>query len=173
MTENVGKLLPLSIASDLSIQKRARSNTVIFLLTTDVSGFSRVCLLSPYQVISTSRSELCFQVYKGSHTEHNLNKKSNATFILQDGLGLLYVRGFAKRFKSKADHFKVNTARSKQSMYRFKVTEVLGDRSEAAPINSHMKFDATIVGPEYRTSFEDMRSEINSALSKFRTRINT
>lgn len=149
--------------SDLSIQKKERSNNVIFLITTDIGGFSRVCLLSPYQIVSTSRNELYFQIYKGSHTEQNLNKKPNATLILQDGPGLLYVRGFAEHLKIKFGHLKkADTVRARQAMYRFKIAEVLSDRSEAAPINSHMKFDTSIVGPEYQISFEDMRREIVS-----------
>lgn len=167
MTERLGKLLPKSCASLLSIERTKRENLVIILLTTDDEGFSRICLLSPYQVISTSTSELYFEVYEGSHTERNLNKESKATFIIQDGAGLLYVHGLAERFKrkkNKIERSKIKGKSVQQIMYHFKITDVLSDRSGSAPINSHMKFDTSIVGMEYQRSFEEMRNEINSNL---------
>jgi hypothetical protein len=160
LTEHLGKLLPKSIATELSIENDERTNCVIILLTIDENGFSRPCLLSPYQVVSTSRCELYFQIYKGSHTDLNLKIRPQATFIIQNGPGLLYVQGVAKSFKDKSADLKVYTKETKQAMYRFKIAEVLSDKSESAPISSLMKFETTSVGPVYQLSFENMRRDI-------------
>jgi hypothetical protein len=160
LTEHLGKLLPKSSATELSIENDERTNCVIILLTTDENGFTRPCLLSPYQVVSTFPSELYFQIYKGSHTELNLKIRSQATFIIQNGHGLLYVRGSAESFKGKSTDLNADPRETKQAIYRFKIMEVLSDESDSAPISSLMKFEKTIVGPEYQLSFENMRRDI-------------
>src|SRR5487761_588165 len=155
MTEKLGNEIPQDCRSSLALERTNRENYVLILLTVDEDEFSRVCLLSPYQVISTTPSDLYFEVYPGSHTVQNLNRTGKATLTIPESIGLLYVRGIVERFKRESEDYDKS-----QTLYRFIVAQVLSDISDAAPINSQMRFDTSMIGPEYQRSFEEMRARV-------------
>ncbi len=157
MTEKLGNEIPQDCRSSLALERTNRENYVLILLTVDEDEFSRVCLLSPYQVISPTPSELYLDVYPGSQTVQNLNRTGKATFIIPESIGLLYVRGTVESLKKEPEAYDES-----QTLYRFIVTQVLRDSSDAAPINSQMRFDTSMIGPEYQRSFEEMRARVRS-----------
>ena len=156
-TEKLGNEIPQDCRSSLALERTNRENYVLILLTVDEDEFSRVCLLSPFQVISTTRSDLYFEVYPGSNTVQNLNRTGKATFIIHESIGLLYVRGTVERLKKESAAYDKS-----QTLYRFIVAQVLRDSSDAAPINSQMRLDTLRIGPEYQCSFEEMRARERS-----------
>jgi hypothetical protein len=135
----------------LGASTNERDNCVISLLTVDETGHSRVCLLSPYQVIATTDSLLHFEVYRGSRTSKNLDRSANATLVIPELTGLLYVRG-------KVTSEQPSTESPQNTLlYLFRINQVESDVSVAAPIYSQMRFDTSVIGKEYRHAFEQMK----------------
>jgi hypothetical protein len=155
MTELLGNEITESCNSVLTAENGARRNLVIIMLTVDETGFSRVCLLSPFQILSTSRSQIYFDVYSGSRTKKNLDRTQKATLIMSERSGLLYVNGETK-YMEDLDPSDKNS----QSLYSLKVLQVFRDASEAVPINSEMTFDTSVIGSDYQKNFQLLRSRI-------------
>jgi hypothetical protein len=157
MAEKLGKEISESCYSLLSCNNSARRNFVIILLTVDESGFPRICLLSPFQVLSANRSEIYFVVHPDTHTKKNLDWTNKATLIIPESIGLLYVRGETKYLED----LKTPSEES-QALYSMKVVEVSRDSSEDAPINSQMMFDVAVIGPRYQRNFEALVGRLKS-----------
>jgi hypothetical protein len=157
MTEKLGNQIPPSSFSVLSSENSARTNDVIILLTLDENGFSRPCLLSPFQVVATDRAKIYFEVYSESHTKLNLDRTGKAEMILQDSTGLLYLRGETRFLRTIG-----SSQAESQSLYSMTLLEVSRDVSEVAPINSHLTFDTSVIGSQYQKSFEAMRDYLKS-----------
>jgi hypothetical protein len=148
MAEGLGNEISESCFALLGPENSARKNIVITLLTMDGNGFPRVCLLSPFQVLSTNKSEIYLEVHPNSHTRMNLEERKKATMIMPEELGLLYVRGetnYLGDLESNDQEF--------QSLFSMKVVQVTKDISEAAPITSHMTFDLSAIGSKYQKDF--------------------
>jgi hypothetical protein len=159
MTELLGNEIPESCFSLLTSENLSRGNTVIILLTVDDTGFPRVCLLSPFQVLLANTSEIYFEVYPNSHTKQNLDRTKIATFVFQESTGLIYVCGEAKYL----NELSTPEESSQQSLYCMKVMQVTRDSFEVAPINSQLTFDTSIIGSQYQKGFELFRSYIKGS----------
>ena len=152
----MGDQLSESCYSLLHLENSSRKNLVIILLTLDGGGFPRVCLLSPFQVLSTNRSEIYFEVYSDSHTRKNLEERKKSTMIIPEASGLLYVRGETKHMED------LQTNGESQSLFSMKVIQVTNDISEAAPITSQMTFDVSVIGSKYQRDFGALLARVKS-----------
>ncbi len=155
MTEELGNEISEECLSFLRPETKSRRNLVLILLTIGETGFPHVCLLSPYQVVSRTRSELCFEVYPSSRTKRNLDSARKATLIIPESTALLYASG-------ETEHLIDLIEPSPQSVYTLKVSSVLRDGSEDAPINSQMTFDASVIGLDYQKGFDAMLMSLES-----------
>ena len=162
MAKILGSKLPRSCLVLFSHDTKKRRNYVILLLTMDkVDEFSRICLLSPYQIMSTNSSVLYLQVYSASQTRRNLDWNGKSTLVIPEDIGLAYVQGKS----TPLTHLNLSesgTTNHGQAIYRFQIIKVLRDRSAIAPIISQLKFDDSKIRTEYRRSFEAMRSIVLS-----------
>jgi hypothetical protein len=152
--------LPESSFSLLASDNKSRKNVVILLVSVDEDGYPRVCLLSPFQIISRTPSELCFVVYPNSKTRKNLDRTRKATLIIPESTGLLYVKGDLQYLEeielSDGNH---------QPLFSMKGLSVSIDKSKEAPINSQMTFDTSIIGSRYRRDFELMAKHVGKKVN--------
>lgn len=166
MAKHLGDKLTEGSMRLLGAATSERENCVILLLTVDDEGGGgpRVCLLSPYQVVATNPSDLYFEVYPGSHTEQNLDRSEAATLVLPESIGLLYVHGRATKLNESSGRLqKPNSLLNKLpqgALYRMSISRVESDVSQDAPITSRMAFDTSVIGAEYRRTFERMKDRI-------------
>lgn len=155
MTRNLGSVLAKDAYEFLAIDNIVRKDIVIPLLTMDQeSGYSRVCLLSPYQVVALGASQICFTVYS-SHTKVNLDKSGRASLILPVSRGLHYVNGETRYVTNMETH-------DPESLYLMRIREVLEDYSELAPITSYMIFDESKIRQTYEASFSKLRDYLKT-----------
>jgi hypothetical protein len=162
MAELLGKELPEEVARVLQPEKEARGNDVISLVTTDKSGYSRVCLLSPYQVVSSGRRDLYLAVYNGSRTEKNLRRSRKASLILVTPPSLHYIHGSVTSVLGDDHHG--------NSIYLMRVRQVAEDYSEKAPINSNLTFDPAHVKGFYSEVYAGIARLVSSREKKEKVR---
>jgi hypothetical protein len=158
LTEKLGNEISDDCFSLLSSLVPARKNFVILLLTVDNTGFSSVCLLSPFQVLSKNRSEIFFELHSNSHTKENLERTGKGVMVVPESAGLLYIKGEIRSVQEGSGQ----AGDKSRTLYHLKVLETLRDRSESAPINSLMTFDTSVIGPQYQRDFEEMRARLQS-----------
>jgi hypothetical protein len=157
LTENIGKELPKNCFEILSPSSTPRKNLVIPLITVDETDFPHICLLSPFQIVAMASSEIYLMVYPSSHTRRNLDRTGRATLLIPELTGLLYVKGKLQYLRE------IDVSNdSSQCLYLMRILQVALDKSETAPINSNMTFDASIIGSHYQKSFEAMVKQIVS-----------
>ena len=75
--------------------------------------------------------------------------------IIPESSALLYASG-------ETEHLLDLGEPSPQSLYALKVSSVLRDSSEDAPINSQMTFDASVIGIDYQKGFDAMIMSLES-----------
>jgi hypothetical protein len=125
-----------------------RKNIVVMLLTCDSSGYPRVALLSPYQILAVDNKYLFLHVYRESQSNKNLKEKKKATLVVVTPPSIHYVRISMDSPKSK--NYDVN---SNEELHRFKVEEERTDYSSEAPITSSLLFDETKIKDQYEKGF--------------------
>lgn len=155
MSKSLGNSLPARALDYLHVGNAARDNTVIFLLTSDPSGFPHVALLSPFQVVTTSDREFMLAVHKGTKSQHYLEENRKATLIVQASPSVDYIKFQATRVEgwvSKKDEI----------LYRAEPVDVLEDYSDMAPYVSQLKFDPRKILEDYSAGFEEIKKYIRS-----------
>ncbi len=155
MSKSLGNSLPARMLDYLHVGNSQRDNTVIFLLTSDPSGFPHVALLSPFQVVTTSDSEFLLAVHKGTNSQHYLDEIRKATLIIQASPSVDYVKFQAERVEGWV-------SRKDEVLYRARPVDVLEDYSEMAPYVSQLKFDPKEILEDYSAGFEEIKGYITS-----------
>ena len=125
-----------------------RKNAVVMLLTSDASGYPRVALLSPYQILAVDNKHLFINVYRESTSNKNLLEKKKATLVVITPPSIRYVRVSGGPAQSNADDI--------EQLHEFFVEEERTDFSPEAPIITSLLFDETRIKERYEKSFERM-----------------
>lgn len=118
------------------------------LLTSDDSGYPRVALLSPYQILAVDNKHLFINVYRESKSNKNLQEKRKAMLVVITPPSVRYVRMSGGPAQSNAE--------SIEQLHEFLVEEERTDFSPEAPITSSLLFDETKIKERYEKSFERM-----------------
>jgi hypothetical protein len=125
-----------------------RKNVVVMLLTCDASGYPRVALLSPYQILAVDNKHLFVTVYRESQSNKNLREKKKVTLVIVTPPSIRYVRISADSSVRRNDD-----ANSNEELHKFIVEEERSDYSPEAPIISSLLFDETKIKKQYEKSF--------------------
>jgi len=128
-----------------------RKNIVVMLLTSDASGFPRVALLSPYQILAVGNKHLFVHVYRGSTSNKNLQERKKATLVIVTPPSIRYIRISEEESQSKNDD-----PDSDEQLHEFVVEEERTDYSAEAPITTPLLFDETKIKGRYEKSFQDL-----------------
>ena len=155
MSKSLGNSLPARMLDYLHVGNSQRDNTVIFLLTSDPSGFPHVALLSPFQVVTTSDREFLLAVHKGTNSQRYLDESRKATLIIQASPSVDYV-------KFQPEKVEGWVSKKDEVLYRAKPVDVLEDYSEMAPYISQLKFDPKEILEDYSAGFEEIKEYITS-----------
>ncbi len=154
MSKSLGNTLPARALDYLHVGNGNRDNTVIFLITSDPSGFPHVALLSPFQVVAVSESEFLIAVHKGTRSEHYLGENRKATLIIQDKPSVDYIKFQAERVEGWVSG-------KDENLYRAMPIDVLEDYSDLAPYVSQLKFEPREILEDYSAGFEEIKKYIN------------
>jgi hypothetical protein len=127
-----------------------RKNVVVMLLTSDDSGYPRVALLSPYQILAIDNKHLFVNVYRGSKTNRNLLEKKKATLVVVTPPSMQYIK------VSEVSHSNHKDDTSNEELHEFYVDETRSDFSPDAPITTSLIFDETNIKDDYEKSFNAM-----------------
>jgi hypothetical protein len=133
----------------LGSDNKERKNVVVLLLTCDSSGYPRVALLSPYQILAVDNIHLFLHVYRESQSNRNLREKKKATLVIVTPPSIRYVRISMDSSPWKNDD-------ADEELHRFKVEEERADYSQEAPITSSLLFDETKIKERYEMGFAAM-----------------
>jgi hypothetical protein len=132
----------------LRFDNSERKNVVIMLLTSDDSGYPRVALLSPYQILALDSKHLIISVYRESKSNKNLQEKKKATLVVITPPSIRYVRV--------ADGPSKSNGESIEQLHELFVEEERSDFSPEAPIKASLFFDETRIKERYEKNFELM-----------------
>jgi len=148
----------------LRFDNSERKNAVVMLLTSDDSGYPRVALLSPYQILAVDNKHLFINVYRESRSNKNLQEKKKATLVVITPPSIRYVRVAGGPLKSNGENI--------EQLHEFLVEEERSDFSPEAPITASLLFDETRIKERYEKSFKLMlqtaqtRSDREKAVKK-------
>jgi hypothetical protein len=140
-----------------------RKNVVVMLLTCDASGYPRVALLSPYQILAVDNKHLFVHVYRGSTSNKNLQEKKKATLVIVTPPSIRYVR------ISGASQSKNDDPDTDEELHELIVEEERTDYSPEAPITTPLLFDETKIKERYEKNFELMLQSAKSRSSMEKT----
>ena len=121
------------------------------LLTCDGSGYPRVALLSPYQILAVDNKHLFLHVYRESQSNKNLRDKKKATLVVVTPPSIRYVRISMDSSQREREH-----TNSNEELHKFKVEEEKMDYSSEAPITTSLLFDETKIKDQYEKGFASM-----------------
>jgi hypothetical protein len=144
----------------LRSDNKERKNVAVMLLTCDASGFPRVALLSPYQILAADHKHLLLHVYRGSHSNKNLQETKKATLVIATPPSIRYVRISGPTLQSKDE-----VLSSDEQLYEFAVEEERKDFSPEAPIISQLFFDESKIKERYEKNFALMLQSVKSSRS--------
>lgn len=149
MARRIGSEMSKATYDLLNLHNSERKNTVIPLLSLDDSGYPKVCLLSPHQVIATERAEFLLVVYEKSNTSTNLLKAGKGTLIIGRPPAIEYINGEVKLFDSNTTFPELDG----NLLFRMTTKEALEDYSPDAAIMSSLTYDQTKIKEAYDKSF--------------------
>jgi hypothetical protein len=144
MSRLIGNHLPPQLIKLLS--GRRRRKIVIELLTVDGNGFPHICLLSPYQVVTKSGSDVLFCVYADSETSRLLEKLGRCTFVFFAPPAAFYVKATVEVLP---------LIREKLRFYNVRSLSVYEDLDGGAPIMTVPTFKKGSLS-EYRRVFREL-----------------
>ncbi len=122
-----------------------RRNIVVLLITVDASGFPRVSLLSPYQVVAQDQLDrLYICVNNGSTTSRNLAEGGKATVVLFCPPAAHYIWCTAEEVVSSMET---------QRVFRLTVAGYRKDALDIAPLTGQVFFDDSRVKDAYTKHF--------------------
>ncbi len=112
----------------------AKEDAAFLLLTSDLDGTPRPCMVSVGEVLATSASELRFALWSGSNTAQNLSRGSRALFCFVTDADLAYVYGTPRELSS-------TDATTNLEYFAVDVDRISSDVHHGMPVTSGIRFN--------------------------------
>ena len=112
----------------------SRAGKAILLVTVDDEGWAHPAMLSYYEVVAKSRSQIDLAIGKSSTTAKNLRRTGKITLLITDAGMNYYLKGSGRELQESM------AGVSFMSLFRVKLEKVLEDQEPDAAITSGVTF---------------------------------